>query len=642
MFEKIEVIEEWLDVLTITRANEVLYFVNLLGAREWAWFSVGFILSSLFLASGRIAQLLPDEKAWVLTVIQSLALIICYALLGAFISIWGYAFFAFVGDEMAWQAQNITRFWLLVENYKRWSVYGFVIGIVAGGYVRIVIARKLEPWISDYLHSITKLSVLTHDKEQVTDAITISQQLPTISEEINHYYYFSKAKKQNAMFFGMDIDMQPVSIPRGNYTNRHIQVLGPSGTGKNRFANTIIVQGIEYGDAIYIINPKKDEWGKSTISQACERSGKSFTYLDLSEPVAQFNILNGITPDELFDLFVTGFNLAAKGEASDFFRFPERDTAYELSQAIKSNSNISLPELYDYAAEYLSPELIDDAKGFMAQLKELSRVKAIQTRAGGDLGEPLKNGGVIFIDGAMRGQAIPQLQKMIVMRLIQLIEKRTTKRHATIFLDEFKYLLSPEIIKSFATIRDKRCNLMLAHQALQDFKDCGFDLRPEVVEGGVLVNTQIKIIYRCADYNTAEWAAKLTGKIWVDKDRKATVRNEGLAENINSDRILDKVERYRIDENMMLSLHAGCALLIGADQPKLIFSHPIKTKMRGFSVTPAIPIKRVQPGQSLIGNTYLSVSEETQEKSLLKKNEKIDNNEIYDKKDIVEEDGELL
>ena len=642
MFEKIEEIEAWLDVLTITRANEVLYFVNLLGAREWAWFLVGFILSSLFLASGRIAQLLPDEKAWVLTALQSLALIICYALLGAFISIWGYAFFAFVGDEMAWQAQNITRFWLLVENYKIWSVYGFLIGIVTGGYARIIIARSVEPWVAEYLHSRTILSTLTNAKYQLTDADTVSHQLPSIGEKIDHYKFFNMAKKHDDIFFGMGTDNKPVSISRDNYKSKHIQIIGPSGSGKNRIANTLLVQGIEYDDAIFIINPKKDEWGKSTISQACEKAGKTFSYIDMKYLVAQFNISRGSTPDELFELFVTSGKLGSKGESADFYRLHDRDAAYELSRAIKSNSDVSLPELYALAPEYLSCELMDNAKGFMSQLKEWSRIKAIQTREGVDLSSPLNNGGVIFIDGALRGEVIPQLLKMVVMRLIQLIEKRTTNRHVTVFLDEFKYLISPEIIKSFATIRDRGCNLILAHQALDDFKDCGSDLRPEVVEGGILVNTQIKIINRCADSKTAEWAAKLTGKVWVDKERRTAARNEGLAENIHSDRLLDKVEKYLIDENTMLNLHPGCALLIGADQPKLVFSQAIKTIKRQFQVIAAKPIKHIQSGQSLIRDNDFSELKHTQKTILSEGDKKKGCNEISDEKNIQIEGGDLL
>ena len=581
-----------IETFITARAVEALHAVIWMGPSKTAWFIFGAAFPTLLLGFGRISQMLPGEEAWPLSTIRG----------AGSLAAWGVLFASLT--TLAYMLRNQTAFWPFVGKYAAWSGFGFLAGIFTGSAARILIARYLEPVIADFLHHYTKdtANQALFD-ERLTDVRTVSDQLPTLDgKRIDHATFFALAKQLDAVFLGIDADDQAVMVPRQVWKKSHVQICGPTGSGKGVQAGGTLCQGIDYGDAVYVIDPKRDEWAASVLAQQCERAGRPFLYVDSREDVPQINLTKGISQEDLFELFVAAFGLAEKGEAADFYRIDDRKAAYQLSHAA-SEGDFCLSELFDRAPEYIDASLMQSAKGFLSRLEEVARVPAFQTREGVDLAAPLREGGVLYFVGAMRGQSLPALQKMVVLRIIQLVEnQQTSQRHTSIFLDEIKYLLAEPIINAFGTIRDKSANLLLAHQALQDLRDCGKDLNADAVEAAIKTNTQLKWIYRCADPDTAEWSARLSGKIIIDKDRRMVARNEGLSETMDSTRQLDQAERYFVDENKMLQLPNGCALFIGDGVAKLALTQPVQTEKRSFTVTPASGVERIEPGQTLIDN----------------------------------------
>ncbi|MES9844137.1 MAG: hypothetical protein ABW131_05760 [Candidatus Sedimenticola sp. 6PFRAG5] len=594
MFEQIQIFIE-------DRAKEILQAVIWLGESNAAWFTIGTLSPLLLMGFGRVAQLLPEEDAWPLAWLRFVGRFITETAFYSLGVVVAYFFCAWMGGEWVWSAYDQVKFWQLVREYGEWSFYGLLVGAVAGGFLRIAVARWLEPSVAKWLHKVTKPTAnKTIDDEHLTDARFIVDQLPQRRGQVDHEACFSDSQRQNAVFLGHDAQNRQVFVPRQRWIKSHVQICGPTGTGKGIQASIALAQGIRYGDAVYIFDPKNDEFAPSVIADQCERAERPFNFLSLPEPVPQFNLIRGASQADLFELFVAGFSLAERGEAADFYRLDDRKAAYQLSFAIVENPDISIPELLDRAANYIDADLMQSAKGFLSRLEELARVPALQTREGLDLAAPLTEGGALYIIGGMRGQEVP-VQKMVALRVIQLIERQENPtRHTSILLDEIKFLISSPTVGAFSTIRNKSCNLLLTHQSVQDFKDCGQDLNAEAVDGAIRTNTQLKWIYRCADPQTAEWAAKLTGKILVDTERRFVERNEGIAETMKGERMLDQVERYRYDENMLLHLPEGCALLIGAGPAQLAIAQFIPTQKRTLSVTPAPAVERTKPGQDLI------------------------------------------
>ncbi|MES9956976.1 MAG: hypothetical protein ABW086_08000 [Sedimenticola sp.] len=592
---------EQIEIFIGDRAGEILQAVLWLGENEAAWFIIGTLSPLLVMGFGRVAQLLPDEDAWPLTWLRFIGRVIAEIAFYSLGVVAAYFFCAWMGGEWVWSAYDQAKFWQLVREYGEWSLYGLLTGAVAGGFLRIAVARWVEPSVAKWLHKVTKSTAnKTIDDEHLTDARFIVDQLPQRQGQVDHETCFAEARRQDAVFLGHDAQNRQVFIPRQRWKKSHVQICGPTGTGKGIQASIALAQGIRYGDAVYIFDPKNDEFAPSVIADQCEHAERPFNLLSLPEPIPQFNLIRGASQAELFELFVAGFSLAERGEAADFYRLDDRKAAYHLSFAIEEDPDISIPELFDRAADYIDADLMQNAKGFLSRLEELARVPALQTREGLDLAAPLAEGSALYIIGGMRGQEVP-VQKMVALRVIQLIERQENPtRHTSVLLDEIKFLISAPTVGAFSTIRDKSCNLLLTHQSVQDFKDCGQDLNPEAVDGAIRTNTQLKWIYRSADPQTAEWAAKLTGKILVDTERRFVERNEGIAETMKGERMLDQVERYRYDENMLLNLPDGCALLIGAGPSQLAIAQFIPTEKRTLSVLPAPAVERTEPGQDLI------------------------------------------
>ncbi|MDH8061790.1 Mobilization protein A, partial [Klebsiella pneumoniae] len=107
--------------------------------------------------------------------------------------------------------------------------------------------------------------------------------------------------------------------------------------------------------------------------------------------------------------------------------------------------------------------------------------------------------GCLYVIGSMDDEAVIRVQKMLFARCAQIIIARDEFRrwpHASIMLDEIKYLLSKYVLNALGTLRSRDCNLLLAHQSLGDFGQCGQDLPADFVKTTVLDNTPIRWFYR--------------------------------------------------------------------------------------------------------------------------------------------------
>src|SRR5262249_8421056 len=158
-------------------------------------------------------------------------------------------------------------------------------------------------------------------------------------------------------------------------------------------------------------------------------------------------------------------------------------------------------------------------KKFKANLIEISQLSVLQTAQGHDLRAILDQNAILYIVGSTRNPQVTRVQKMLLLRILQLIEQRnrTQKlRPVAMMLDELKYLLSPGVLQALGTVRDKGCHVMLAHQTNGDLSDCG-GLEPVAVTSAVKTNTSLKLIYRAVDDEDAEWASALSGTIVVQQ-----------------------------------------------------------------------------------------------------------------------------
>ena len=370
--------------------------------------------------------------------------------------------------------------------------------------------------------------------------------------------------------------------------------MGPPGTGKGIQAAVTLTQSLKYGDAVFVFDPKNDEWAPSVFHEACKSAGVRFQFVDLSEPIPQLNPLLNSSPDEVAEMLYAGLELSRRGSDSDFYRLDDRKAA-RFAASLLEKESLSLTEMGIKAKILIDRDLLNGAKAFFTAIEEVGEQACIRTQAGVDLSAPLHDGGCIYIVGSMRNDPIVILQKMLFVRIIQIIERtRNRNRHCSIFLDEFKYLLSATSVNALGAIRDKGCNILLAHQSLGDFANCGSDLSEDGVRTTVLDTTPIKWLYRPSDKDTASWISNQTGRILVSTQSSSTVRNLELSESFSASRSVGETERNLYDVNTIMSLPKGCAVCLGTDLPQL-------------AIATALPVQKVEiypkPAKLAIGES---------------------------------------
>lgn len=325
-------------------------------------------------------------------------------------------------------------------------------------------------------------------------------------------------------FLGLADNKVPVYLPWAKLAETHVQLMGTTGSGKSVAASLILVQSIEAGQNVVILDPKRDRHLPGILAASAKRAGRRMRLLDLNpEHGPQFNILAGATATQTEDLFVAGFSLQAQGDVADYYRGKDRDAAAHAAQRAASEGLDSIPALF---AALASDETVIDADNFWRNFRTLASLPCTQAQGGLDLAACLSSGEVLYIVGSADNERVKLLQRMVLQRILQLIKARdrnATQTHVRIFLDEFKHTLSPLALTTLGVIRDFDCSVILAHQSMGDLKECP-GVSHEAAHGAVVDNTSLKIVYRIGDADHAETLAKLSGQAVVraESSDKAT------------------------------------------------------------------------------------------------------------------------
>ena len=473
---------------------------------------------------------------------------------------------------------NSTAWWHNFNNHvvgQRWVItISITSGIVGGFWIRFYIGRKIEPKLETYFNKFIRLN-----KDELIDVRNIERYTPE-HIKYNPQEYYALAKKKQTIFLGIDEFHKPVLLPLDQYLTENIQVLGPPGRGKGVCAGTVLHQGItNFDHGVCVFDPKNDAWASSVMYDACKKSGRPFLLIDLrSGKPPQINPFNGMSSDELNEMLVAGFSLGKKGEAADHYRLNDREICWQLSKSIQKGDHIGslLERLFELAGK--------EGEGFVKQFKELARLSPLHAEKGASIEQFINKGGCLYIIGSMRDEAVIQLQKMLFIRIVQLIENKSSERHISIFLDEIKYLISSPTVNALGTIRDKGCNLIITHQSLGDLKQVGQDLNPQATFDNVVDNCPIKWIYKPSTYEVAEWSSLQSGKVIVNQQsQKTQVNIEGIRLE-DAEVSTKQTYQQKYDTNVILNLPKFCALCIGVGAARLAFSQPVPVEKLKFKL----------------------------------------------------------
>lgn len=394
--------------------------------------------------------------------------------------------------------------------------------------------------------------------------------LEEFSTQIKKDYDPKKYFKEDRFFLALDEKNKPIYW--NEKTLPHIEVCGTTGSGKGVFLGSIAAQCAKKGESVFIIDPKNDEWFPHVAYAASKDAETSYHFVDLRKPNYQFNLFEDASPEELEELLLAGFELADKGQDSDHFRLADREMATFVAKNLGKGQTAEA--FYAEQHEFL----VKQAAGFAGKFRELADIKAVNAPNGLSLKEIINNGGIVYCVGSMRNAKVIRIQKMLLVRLIQLAEARDRitggLKPICVVLDELKYHLSRTALEALGAARDKGLHVVMAHQSIADLKDCPKDLEPDAVVGAVLENTKIKLVYRVEMPETAEIFAEKSGTILIDDEMRLVERSLSLAESVNSERRVSQGETNLIEKNEFLTLPSRCGVLFGVGLPKMVHTSP--------------------------------------------------------------------
>ncbi|ENZ7693124.1 type IV secretory system conjugative DNA transfer family protein, partial [Klebsiella pneumoniae] len=396
-----------------------------------------------------------------------------------------------------------------------WSVR--IAFTVTGIIFHIMLRRIFTPELDKIKKRLVKKTTL--ERELRTDVRTVKSLLP----ETLHYNPLDYIDLNKGIFTGMGRENEPMYLPLKDWQKQHADIIGTTGAGKGVAAGILLYQSILAGEGVFVMDPKDDEWAPHLYRKACEDAGKPFALIDLRKQQYQLNLIEDITPDELEELFVAGFSLAEKGQESDFYRIDDRKAARIAAQFVSDNPSTTIRDVYN--GDYVQ-SIAEKIKAFFGKIEELALLNAINSPEGFSLKHIFDEGGCCYVVGSMRNSKIITAQRMLLVRLYQLAEKRDrvidVPRPIAVYLSELKYHLSRSALEGLGAARDKGVHIIMDHQSIADLKDCPADLKGDAVVGAVVENAKFKLVYRVMDPDTAEWVARMSGTILVDDElRKA-------------------------------------------------------------------------------------------------------------------------
>lgn len=464
-----------------------------------------------------------------------------------------------------------------VETWPVSTLLWSVLTACAGAAATLFWFRVATPTTEKIADRLTKKTGL--ERNQKTDVRFINHFLPSPVGEFDPLKHW----RAEGFFLGLDAQKKPISWTRG--TLPHVQVAGTTGAGKGVVLSMLAGQCLVRGEAVFYLDPKDDEWAPHVLAHVAAEAEKPFHFVDLRPSAGpQLNPFAGATRDEIYELFLAGFSLSEKGTDADFYRLADRQAAKRMATAAAASGGLTAAKLLTQHGE----ELRQSAPGFAGYLQEMAELPAVNAagKSGLDLEKIVAEGGAVYIIGSMRNAAVLRMQRMLLIKIIQLAERRDrtagAPRQVCVVLDELKYHISRPALEALGAARDKGVHLVLAHQSLADLRDCPADLNADAVTGAVMENGKIKLVYRVEDPDTAEWLARKSGTIQADTEVRRVTRGAGLVETVDPERQIREAETYLIDTNQILNLNPGQAVLYGAGLPQFIHTSPIrceKTKL---------------------------------------------------------------
>ena len=457
---------------------------------------------------------------------------------------------------------EIARVWVMQEIGRQGMHWGWLLGValIGGAASRLAVLRYLQPWLS----SLAQRFVVRQPDQRPTDMRDEVGRLKTRDFEPRMHY------RADQVFLGLDIAGRPTYLPAKTFRETHLQVVGPTRFGKGVALGVIMEQAIAAGHSVVYIDPKSDKFAPYIMAEACERAGRKFVYVDLNGDHTKWAPFEGGSDRDRRSRILACFGMNNTGDGSDFYKSQER----AVLDTVMQRSGTSIAGLRA-ALDAKGPDgkhLRETALRMADGLVELAAVPALNPKkgCGVKIADALKSGASIYLRGSLDDPTIKRATRVFMTEVIQEARRLAPDRsaHLTLAIDELKFMISQEVSDALATIAGFNVNMIMLHQSIHDLRGPeDRSLNVQALESGVIVNCQVKLLYRAADQDTAAWASKLSGTKVVQTTKSTAIEyNLFGGEAFENKRTVGDTELPIVSPNEMLSLSPRVGVLFAPDR----------------------------------------------------------------------------
>lgn len=377
----------------------------------------------------------------------------------------------------------------------------------------------------------------------------------------------------------------------------HMQVIGVSGAGKNRYGLLpMIYQDIKNGAGAIIFDPKSKMLPQiAAYAQACGRAGQ-LRYFDLAEnrPSYKWTPFTRPDPSQMAESFQEAFYQDDK-TPTDFYRQTVLSWSYGVFALYKHLGAIptftqlrqlsidhaalaalvakapDFPAAAELRKQFLCETPADYTKLMQGITNKLTSITnslwaplVNTTEPNLDLASVIEKGEILYV--GLASDLYPIGSKRIATLMLMDIQAKMTARyqesHARsifLYLDEFGDILYPAARDLIAKAREARIGVIFAHQSLGDLEKFG-----PVVSKALYESAGSKVLFRLGSAETAESFARLAGTITEKKEMvNYALDGEGiLAEKRAKGLTPVEGEAFLMHPNDLKGLGVGEAFLI--------------------------------------------------------------------------------
>jgi conjugal transfer pilus assembly protein TraD len=427
-------------------------------------------------------------------------------------------------------------------------------------------------------------------------------------------------KGEDSVYAGLDDTGEEIFI-KSSYRTMHTQVVGTTNAGKTE--SVIVpwaVDDMKKKRGFILIDGKSDLSLLNKLYAYVKRydRGKDFKVLSLSDPdiSSSYNPLTGGSPLEITERVFGAFEFEdpyyknlqfdyLKNVLEIFDDANETPTFLKLSLAIgdikyldvlaKKTKNTNLQSWVK------AQESVDAAKrelrlsGLLTQINHFTTGQFLnlfnQENPSISIRKAMEEGQIIYFQlPAMRAQFLGKATAKLALQDLQyavserhLSPDGEKKKFFAVYLDDFSEYLTEGFTTMLNKSRSAKVGVTFAHQSLGDIQKLGED-----VQNVILTNSNLKIIMRTNEPDSAEYFARVIGTRETTKMTERVVKNKLLGDQGTGDASARVAEEFRVHPGIIKNE-------LGTGEAIVLLPHPKGSKhvRVQFQMLPDLPEKHI-------------------------------------------------